>query len=65
MKRLNYSYNMNYKLDPPDDDPPNDDLDECNDKDNEYEIDTYLYDKESEENYYDTLSGHSFSGSMK
>ncbi|MBF0231093.1 MAG: hypothetical protein HQK63_16105 [Desulfamplus sp.] len=63
MKRLNHSYNMNYKLDPPDDDPPNDDLDECDDNYNEYEIDAYLCDKESEENYYDTLSGHSFSGS--
>jgi hypothetical protein len=59
MKRVNHSYNMNYMLDPPDDEPPNDDdLDESNDKDNEYEIEAYLYDKESEERYYDRLYGN-------
>jgi hypothetical protein len=59
MKRLNYSYNMNYMLDPPDDDPPEEDTD------NEYEIEAYLCDKESEERYYDTLPGHGFSGSRR
>jgi hypothetical protein len=58
MKRLNHSYNMNYMLDPPDDEAPNDDLEDNNDKDNEYEIEAYLCDKESEERYYDRLYGN-------
>lgn len=52
------AYNCDYKLDPPDDEPEED-------TDTEYEIDTYLCDKESEERYYDTLPGHGFSGSRR
>ncbi len=63
MKILNYSYNMDYKLDPPDDEPPNDNSEEYSQ--NDYEIDNYLYDKESEDRYYDTLPGHGFSGSRR
>ena len=59
------AYNCDYKLDPPDDEPPSDDLEDNNDKDNQYEIEAYLWDKESEARYYDTLPGHGFSGSRR
>jgi len=45
------AYNCDYKLDPPDDEPEED-------TDNEYEIEAYLCDKESEERYYDRLYGN-------
>ncbi len=52
------AYNCDYKLDPPDDEPEEDIY-------NEYEIEAYLCDQESEERYYDTLPGHGFSGSRR
>lgn len=56
---------MDYMLDPPDDEAPHDDLEDNNDKDTEYEIEAYLYDKDSEARYYDTLPGHGYSGSRR